>query len=340
MARAESPKQLTALEHLHELWLRLLTSVAVIFIGGGLAFVFRLQIINFLQHPLHEKLYYNSPMGSFQFIMQVCLLVGIILALPILMYNLIRFVEPAFEKHFSHRLLLVVLGASLLLAGIGVAFGYYLTLPFALHFFQSVGSGALLPLISVNEYFSFILGYLATFAVVFQLPLLLLFMNHVTPFKPGGLRKWRKHVYIGAFAISLIMPSSPDPLSQVSLAIPIIVLYECSLFLIWRVNRAKNRAAPAAQSLHETRIEGTENATDYAPTPAMAQPASADSVSRGKNIDGVMAGSPTRFIASVQRGQYTTAGNRNVTRRKVWYRQNTAPGESVPGRAKPISDIL
>ena len=242
MARAvAAQQQLTALEHLHELWLRIVSSVVVAIIGGAVAYFFRAAIIGFLQRPLHQTLYYTSPMGSFQFVMQVCLLVGIIVALPMLIYNILRFIEPAFDRRFSRLLLLSVLVSSLGLAAVGVVFGYYLTLPFALQFFNSVGTSALHPLISVNEYFSFILGYLATFAVVFQLPLLLLFINHIKPFKPGGLRRWRGKLYIGAFAVSLIMPSSPDPLSQVSLAIPIIILYELSLFLIWNVNRKYRR---------------------------------------------------------------------------------------------------
>lgn len=265
---AVAQQQLTVLEHLHELWLRLISSVVVAFIGGGVAYFFRLQIINFLQRPLHEKLYYTSPMGSFQFVMQVCLLVGVILALPMLIYNVLRFIEPAFEKQFSKGLLFGVLLSSLTLAALGVAFGYYLTLPFALRFFSSVGTSTLHPLISVNEYFSFILGYLATFAIVFQLPLLLLFINHITPFKPGGLTKWRKHVYVGSFAISLIMPSSPDPLSQVSLAIPIIALYELSILLTWKVNRNKYR--------HDRRIAQIKSEEELRVRRAASHPTLAD----------------------------------------------------------------
>ena len=242
MLRAEAA-ELTVTEHLHELWLRLVWPAVVLFAGGIIAYLFRAPIISFLQKPLGEKLYYTSPMGSFQFIMQVCLLCGVVSALPILSYNILRFIEPALGKRLGKRFLIRILLASLLLAIVGVAFGYYLTLPFALQFFNSVGTSLLHPLISVNEYFNFILGYLVTFALIFQIPLLLLFVNFIKPFKPGGLTKFRKYVYVGAFAISIIMPSSPDPLSQVSLALPIICLYEVSILLIWYVNRTKYRAS-------------------------------------------------------------------------------------------------
>lgn len=233
-------------EHLHELRRRLFGSVLVLIVGGSVTYAFRLEIIRFLDRPLHEPLYYTSPMGSFQFIMQICLLCGFILALPVLLYNVLRFIEPALEHNFSHKLICTTIGVSLGLAATGIAFGYYLTLPFALQFFSSVGTNSLRPLISVNEYFNFVVDYLATFAVVFQLPLVLSFINHIRPFPPGSLPRIRKWVYIAAFAISLIMPSSPDPLSQVSLAIPIIVLYEVSILLIWHTNRQRYRRSPVA----------------------------------------------------------------------------------------------
>lgn len=299
MSQAVAQQRLTALEHLHELWLRLVASVLVVCVGGSIAYFFRLTIIRFLQRPLHERLYYTSPTGSFQFVMQVCLLTGFILALPLFIYNTLRFIEPAFGRLFSRRLLLTVLCFSLLLASIGIAFGYYLTLPFALAFFNSVGTGMVHPLISVNEYLSFIVGYLATFALVFQLPLLLLFINRITPFKPGSLTRWRRHVYVAAFAISLIMPSSPDPLSQVSLAIPIIVLYELSIIAIWRVNRRHVR-----QMVRNTADEVLPNA-EWTTSP---QPDSPPRMTRGQNIDGFF----RRQLPTVMaRGEQTILDRRN-----------------------------
>ena len=99
MARADAI-ELTALEHIHELMRRMLWSVIFLVCGGALAYVFRLEIIEFLQRPLHQQLYYTSPMGSFQFVMQICLLCGVLCSLPVLLYHLLRFIEPAFTKEF------------------------------------------------------------------------------------------------------------------------------------------------------------------------------------------------------------------------------------------------
>lgn len=263
--------ELTALQHLQELARRLLTAVVVALAGAIAAYIWRLHIIEFLQQPLHERLYYTSPMGSFQFVMQICMLCGIALALPVAIYNLLRYMEPVLAKGFSRKFVLVMLSGSVLLTAAGVLFAYYVTLPFALKFFTVVAGQTLTPLISISEYSSFMLSYLATFAVVFQLPLLLLFINYITPFGQGGLSRWRRHVWIGAFGISLIMPSSPDPLSQVSLAIPIVILYELSLVLIWRVNR-KRRKALRLRRVRQMQLRHLVPAAAPIHGPAPAQP--------------------------------------------------------------------
>jgi hypothetical protein len=208
-----------------------------------------------------------------------------------------------------------------------VAFGYYLTLPFALQFFQSVGGGALLPLITANEYFNFILGYLTTFAVVFQLPLLLLFINHITPFKPGGLSKWRKHVYIGAFAISLIMPSSPDPLSQISLAIPIIVLYEFSNFLIWRVNRNKYRHAMENQRVNEELPAAAHGFGDAQLSPVASLDHSVSDSPAAKTADDItrLLG---RRLTAVQTMQNSIETDQ-LADPKIWHRRDAVPESSM-----------
>jgi len=245
----ETTAQLTLMDHLSELRGRLLCTVGVFLVGAVLGFLLRVDIIHYLQSPLHQSLYYTTPTGSFEFVMQVSGLIGLIAALPVLVYNLLRFLEPALPKRLTKGLLGLVVGLSFTLAMAGVAFAYYVSLPTALHFFGSVGSSTLMPLISIEQYFRFVFAYLMTFAVVFQLPLLILLLDHVTPLSPGGLRKARKFVIAGAFGIALIMPSAPDPVSQIILALPIILLYEVSLAVVWaRSLRRRPGKALAATS--------------------------------------------------------------------------------------------
>jgi sec-independent protein translocase protein TatC len=235
-------------EHLQELGRRLLYPLAILIAGSILAYVVREPIIAFLRHPLGQPLYYTSPTGSFEFVMQICLLVGFLLALPVLCYNLIRFIEPALSRPLSRRGIAGLLLASYGLSLTGAAFGYYLSLPAALHFFGLIGTSNLQPLISVNQYLSFLLGHLATFAALFQLPLILLFINRFTPLTPAHFSKARKFVIVGAFALALIIPAAPDPLSQTIIAFPIIGLYELSSVLVWLAN-ARRRHHPVPEAL-------------------------------------------------------------------------------------------
>lgn len=242
MAANAADSQLRFEDHLKELAFRLLSSVAVLVCGGVVGYMFKGQIIDFIRWPLNQDLYYTSPMGGLNFILQICLWVGFIFCLPVLCYNLLRFVEPALGNLLSNpkRACLIVF-SSFGLAIAGIAFGYWISLPTALHFLGQVGADSVHSLISADQYLNFILGYLITFAIIFQIPLILLLIDKIRPFGPKGIGKWRKHVIVGAFALAVVLPSAPDPLSQVILALPIILLFEASSVLILARNRKRSK---------------------------------------------------------------------------------------------------
>ncbi len=235
---------LTVREHLQELRRRLLYPAGIMIMGSLVAYVFRQPIIRFLRQPLNQPLYYTSPTGSFEFVMQVCLLVGLLLALPVLCYNLIRFTEPAFRQALNRKHIAVILTSSFVLCLTGAAFAYYISLPAALHFFGLVGTADLQALISVDQYMRFLTTNLALFATLFQLPLVFLAINHFTPLSPRQFSSWRKYTIIGAFAVALILPTAPDPVSQLIIALPIIGLFELSNVAVILTNRRRQRPVP------------------------------------------------------------------------------------------------
>lgn len=338
----------TAIEHLHELWRRCLYCVALLILGGAAGYVFRQPIINFLQHPLHEKLYYTSPMGSFNFIMQLCLLVGFIVALPVICYNILRFVEPALPKRLSTRLVLGVLAISYVLALGGAAFAYYIVLPATLHFFGTISGGTLDALITVDQYFSFVLSHLGIFAAIFQMPLLLLFANHISPFGPGSLRKARKFVFVGSFAISIVIPMSPDPLSQASLALPIIILFELSVFLVWLKNRkqwrqvAEGSSAPHRQPETKTRTHTPiPHPRHTAPVrPAVAAAKATSTVAAVKQVPAASRQALDVFMPTPTKNQSSSLRRRNFQQPVA---RPHAPSRLAPrqtARTQLISDVL
>jgi hypothetical protein len=183
-------------------------------------------------------------------------------------YNLIRYIEPALgPRRLGRGAVIGIMSASAVLAWLGVAFAYVVILPAALRFFAGFGDGMIKPLISTTAYFSFVTGCLVSFAAIFQLPLLLLFINHIRRMPPGSLGRYRRHVIIGSFALALVLPFTYDPITQFLVALPIIVLYELSVALVWLVNRrgraGERRAADAARAADRAR-------TAKAPMTAMA----------------------------------------------------------------------
>jgi len=236
--------------HVRELRQRLLISISLALAVAGASYLLRAQLIQFVVAPLHQSLVYTAPSGGFQFLISVCLGVGVVAALPVFIYNLIRFIEPAFEgSRIGKKGTVGILTASFGLAWLGLAFAYYLILPMSFRFFASFATGPIKPLISTGEYLSFVLGCLITFALIFQLPLLLLLINFINRFPPGSLSRYRRYVVVGSLGLALVLPFTYDPLTQFVVALPVILLYELSLVSIWLVNH--RRPDQQIRSVHE-----------------------------------------------------------------------------------------
>jgi sec-independent protein translocase protein TatC len=261
--------QLTLHDHIRELRRRLVWSCAALLVGGGVGFGLHTQIIVFLKKPIEEPLYYSSPAGGFNFIMKVCFLLGIALALPVLIYNLIKFIQPAFEGQIRNRQVHLITFMSVLLALGGAAFSFFLMVPICLHFFANFDVAGVKPLISANDYLSFVLNNTMTFMLIFQIPLLLLFIDKIRPLPPQKLLKYNKYVIVLSLAVAALLPFTYDPLSQLVLATPGIVLYNLSIGLLWVIHR---RRAVAPQLVLEaaeldTKEEPVEETLEATPSP-------------------------------------------------------------------------
>ena len=108
---AQTTPAVPAIHHLYELRSRLFVFMIVLILGSALGYFVRGPIIVFLQHPLGEQLYYTSPQGSFDFVMRISLLVGFLIALPVLSFQILRFIEPALKSTFSRRFLWLVVAS-------------------------------------------------------------------------------------------------------------------------------------------------------------------------------------------------------------------------------------
>lgn len=259
----QKKKDQTFRDHLSELRRRLLYCLIFLAAGMVVGWVFNESLIKVIQHPLGQKLYYNDPVGGLNFVMSVSLFVGILAAVPVFMHQLMHFIRPASVK-ISAWLIIRYVIISTILAICGVSFAYFLSLPAALHFLMQIGPSSVSALISADKYFNFVMTYLASFALIFQLPLILLFINRITPMSGGKLLKLERPVIIISFIAAAILTPTPDLVNQLVMALPIIVLYQVAALCVMAQNKFKKSKTAVSHSRDAVSIS-TDTSLHYMP---------------------------------------------------------------------------
>lgn len=241
---------LTFHEHILEFRKRILWIFVALTLGGLVGFMVRVRIIKFIQKPLGYTLYYTNPAGSFNFEIKIALIISLFIGLPVIVYQVLRFIGPALSAQMTKKLMVKIIGGSFALASMGVVFGYYIIVPLSLTFFSKYSTAQLKPLISADSYLSYLTNNLIIFVLVFQIPLIILFINRMKPLKPKRMLHYQRHVIVGSFAIAIALPFTYDPISQFVVAIPIVFLYYLSVLFVWYANRhlssTSDMALPAA----------------------------------------------------------------------------------------------
>jgi len=239
-------QELTFLEHLYELRNRLFWSILAVIVTSAIGFNYKDQLIAAVMAPLRgQKLVYLTPGGGFSFIFTVSIYFGLIIAIPVIVYHLYRFVQPLM-KGTSRRLVASLIFLSILFAAIGVSFGYFIAVPAALNFLTNFADGAVTPNLTADSYLSFVASYLLGLAALFQLPLLLFMFDYVKPFKPGFLSGTQQYVIIGAAVISAIITPTPDAFNMAVIAVPVVGVYELGAFAVFIHRRLRERAERSA----------------------------------------------------------------------------------------------
>jgi sec-independent protein translocase protein TatC len=249
------------IEHVLELRRRLFI-VAASIIGWSIAAYFvQLTIVSFLLRPAEgQSFIYTSPGGGLDFLVRVCLYTGITLTIPVAVYQLLQYLRPLIKNGHATRFMMRASAASGVLALLGIAFGYYIGLPTALHFLlHQFSSDQIRPLLTIQSYMSFVTAYLLGSALLFQLPLIMLLINRLKPLKPKKLLGYERWVILFAFIAGAIINPSPRIQDQVLLAGPIILTYQLGIFLVWRANR-KHRASVAELVKQDEEIRAARQA--------------------------------------------------------------------------------
>ena len=244
--------KLPLLVHLVELRSRLIKTMIMITLLFVIFYLFADNIYNFLVQPYANavegeegrRLIFTALHETFFTYIRVALFAALFISLPFLLIQLWIFVAPGLYKNEKNVVVPYLLATPILFI-LGSALVYYLIMPLAIKFFlsfESIGGNGALPIqleAKVNEYLSLIMRLILAFGLCFQLPVALTLMARVGLVSSEGLKKNRKYVIVGIFAIAAIL-TPPDPISQIGLGIPILLLYELSIIAVSFIEKRKN----------------------------------------------------------------------------------------------------
>ena len=219
--------------HLEELRKRLITAFIAVGVGFVISFGFKERLFGILVQPLinvmkeGENLIYTGLPEAFFTYLKVSLLTGLIVASPILLYQFWMFVAPGLYRKERRMMVPIVILSSFFFIG-GALFGYFVVFPWGFKFFLGFATDTIRPLPSMKEYFGFSAKLLLAFGLVFELPLVLTFMAKLGIVSVDFLKKNRKYALLLFFAGAAIL-TPPDVVTQVLMALPLMVLYEVSI---------------------------------------------------------------------------------------------------------------
>jgi len=238
---------MTLIEHLEELRFRLFISAVFVVIGLGVSFFFGDQLIDFLKEPAERKnpgfqLQFIEPFELFVTYFRVSLLGGLILGMPMIVYQALRFVAPGLRPGERRWLYGTVVGATALFLA-GVAFAYYIALPPALNFLLNFGGDLAEPNIRVGSYVDFVTRLLFWTGVAFETPLIVMYLARFGIVSAGQLLRWWRYAIVAAFVIAAVVTPTIDPVTQSIVAGPIIVLYFLGIVLAVFVQPRRDRAS-------------------------------------------------------------------------------------------------
>jgi sec-independent protein translocase protein TatC len=223
-------------EHLIELRKRLIRSVIILCIGFGVCYYYKDLVFDIITKPLTQVLPKNSYLiytgltEAFFVYMKLAFFASLIITSPFILYQIWKFISPGLLLKEKKYVVPFVLSSSLLFIS-GVLFGYFIALPPAFEFFVSFNNKYLQAMISFKDYLSLFVTFLLGFGLSFELPIFIFFLTKLGIVNAKMLSKQRRYAILVIFIAAAILTPSPDALSQILMAIPLMFLYEVSIFV-------------------------------------------------------------------------------------------------------------
>jgi sec-independent protein translocase protein TatC len=223
-------------EHLIELRKRLTHSLIALGIGFGVCYYFKDRIFDIVTRPLTQVLPKNSYLiytgltEAFFTYMKVAFFAALIITSPYILYQIWKFISPGLLPKEKKYVVPFVISSTFLFIS-GISFGYFVALPPAFEFFVSFNNKYLQAMLSFKDYLSLFVTFLLGFGVSFELPVFIFFLTKLRIVNAKMLSKQRRYAILVIFIVAAILTPSPDALSQILMAIPLMFLYEISIFV-------------------------------------------------------------------------------------------------------------
>jgi len=219
----------TLVEHLSELRKRLIYCIATFAFCSIVSWPFVPQLIKLISSPA-GNLVFIHPTEAFFTYMKLAFWIGFFLSLPVTIFNIWKFIGSALLPSENKYLILFV-PFSLILFLAGSSFGFFIVIPFAIKFLLGFGAGWATPMLSINDYISFVGSLLLAFGLSFEMPIVILFLTKLKIVSAKTLSSYRRHAILLIFIAAAILTPTPDAFTQLLLAGTLIILYELSVLM-------------------------------------------------------------------------------------------------------------
>ena len=246
-------KSMPFLEHLEELRRRLLKCAVAVLVTTSAAFYFSDELVRLIQIPLAGIPLYNTEVaGTFYAYLKISIMTGIFTAIPFIFYQMWVFISPGLYKRERHAVLPLVLFSTLLFL-VGAAFCYLAVLPLATSYLLGFADEQIANLVTVGSYISYVGLMMLAFGLTFQLPILAYFLGKVGVVRAATLARARRYAIVGIAIIAAIF-TPPDVVSQLLLGVPMYLLYEVSIVVVYFVQRKRLRREAEDEAAEERRL--------------------------------------------------------------------------------------
>jgi sec-independent protein translocase protein TatC len=241
--------QMSLFEHLGELRMRIIRSLIFIVIGAALSWIWVEHVFNFLMEPLRvaaptpemAKVHYKDMSEPFITMIKTALFSGVFVTIPFVLYQVWKFIAPALYKH-EKRVALPFVFLATIFFYTGATFCYYIVMPFGFQFLFKFSAQIASPTIMMSEHYAMVVKMMLAFAVVFEMPVFTMFLSALGVLTHRPLIAYWRYSVVGIFLAAAVL-TPPDVLSQLAMAVPMVLLYGLSIIVAYFFTRRHEAAA-------------------------------------------------------------------------------------------------